>query len=185
MRAVNRTARLAARIALLLALASTSAFLTVRTYLGDEETVYDQGNVSEVVHKGPVTLARVEWKLDSLQPYTTLVDKDGEEVSMDNPAGSTIVVASVTLTPLDGLYMKEGGFTCKADLTDDRGNIWSGQMAFDYPLPTYCSDSDHPFTRNKPAKIAQIYVVPDSAVPHLTGVVIEDLEERRRILITP
>lgn len=183
MTALNRTVRMAAQISLLLSLASSSVYLLEKTYLGDEETVYKEGNISEVA-KGPVTIEHVEWKLDSLKASTTLVDDEGEEISLDKPAGSVIIVATATLTPLDGLYLKDGGFSCKADLRDDRGNVWEGQSAYGYALPTYCADTDHPWKRNKPGKLAQIFVVPKSAVPHLTGIQVESLEERRRVLIT-
>ena len=183
MRVVNRTVRLAAQISLLLALLATSGFLVLRTYLGDEETVFKAGNVTEVVSKRPVTIDHVEWKLDSLVANTKLIDDEGEEISLDAPAGAVIMVATVTLTPLDGLYMKDNGFHCQANLRDDRGNIWEGQNAYGYPLPTFCGDSDHPWTRNKPGKIAQVFVIPASAVPHLTGIQVENLTDRRRVLI--
>jgi len=185
MRLANCAVRLAAQISLLLGLLSTSAFLLTRTYLGDDEQIYNDGAITEVVSKGPVTIDNVEWKLDSLQTYTKLVDDEGEEISLGQPAGAVIIVATATVTPLDGLYMKDNGFSCSADLRDDRGNVWEGQQPYGYPVPTYCSDDDHPFTRNKPAKIAQVYVVPASAVPHLTGIQVENLEERRRVLLTP
>jgi hypothetical protein len=185
MRLANRAVRLAAQISLLLGLLSTSAFLLTRTYLGDDEQIYNDGAITEVVSKGPVTIDNVEWKLDSLQTYTKLVDDEVEEISLCQPAGAVIIFATATVTPLDGLYMKDNGFSCSADLRDDRGNVWEGQQPYGYPVPTYCSDDDHPFTRNKPAKIAQVYVVPASVVPHLTGIQVENLEERRRVLLTP
>ena len=67
---------------------------------------------------------------------------------------------------------------------DDRGNIWKGQQPYGYPLPTYCGDSDHTWTRNKPGKIAQVFVIPASAVPHLTGIQVEAQPKYRRYLIT-
>jgi hypothetical protein len=80
--------------------------------------------------------------------------------------------------------MGSSGFTCEAMLRDDRGNLWKSQSAYGYPLPTYCGDDDHPFTRNKTGRIAQVYVVPQSAVPHLTGIQVEDSVARRRVLLT-
>ena len=186
MRIATRASRLAAQISLLLGLLSTSGYLLTKTYLGDEEQIYNGGVITDVVKGGgPVTIANVEWKLDSLVASTRLVDDEGEEIELGQPSGSVILVATATLTPLDGLYMKDGGFTCKASLRDDRGNVWEGQSAYGYPLPTYCADNDHPWTRNKPGKLAQIFVVPASAVPHLTGIQIENQPEYRRILITP
>lgn len=186
MRVANRAFRLAAQISLLVGLLSTSGFLVTRTYLGDEEQVYNDGTVNEVASKGgPVTIDHVEWKLDSLETYTRLVDDEGEEISMGQPAGAVIIVAKATVTGLDGLYMKDNGFTCSANLHDDRGNVWQAQQAFGYPLPTNCTDDDHPFTRNKPGQVAQIYIVPASAVPHLTGIVVETRDDFRRVLITP
>ena len=185
MRVATRAGRLAAQISLLVGLLSTSGFLLTRTYLGDEETIYKDGAVTDVVKQGPVTIEDVEWKLDSLTAYTKLVDDEGEEITLGQPAGSVILVATVTLTPLDGLYMKDDGFHCEAILRDDRGNVWKGQQAYGYPLPTYCGDTDHPWTRNKPGKLAQIFVIPASAVPHLTGIQVEAQPEYRRYLITP
>jgi hypothetical protein len=180
----HRAVRLAAQISLLVALLATSVFLLLRTYLGDEETVYKGGNVNEVVHQGPVTIGNVEWKLESLQPWTQLVDEDKEKISLSAPAGSVIIVARIAITPRDGLRMGSSGFTCSAVLRDDRGNLWKSQSAYGFPLPTYCGDDDHPFTRNKTGQIAQIYVVPESAVPHISGIQVESLEEFRRVLIT-
>lgn len=81
----HRAVRLTAQISLLVALLATSVFLVLRTYIGDEETVYKAGNVNEVVHQGPVTIGNVEWKLESLQPWTQLVDEEKEKISITAP----------------------------------------------------------------------------------------------------
>lgn len=180
----HRAVRLAAQISLLLALLATSVVLIVRTYLGDEETVYKEGNVNEVVNQGPVVIGDVEWKLESLQPWTELVDEEKEPIRLTKPAGSVILVAKVAITPRDGLKIGSSGFTCEATLRDDRGNLWKSQTPYGFPLPTYCGDTDHPFTRNKTGQVAKIFVVPESAVPHVSGIQVENLEERRRVLIT-
>jgi hypothetical protein len=180
-----RAVRLAAQISLLLALLSTSAFLLLRTYLGDEEKVYKDGQITEVTKQGPVTIGDVEWKLVALQPWTQLVDAEKKPIQLDDqPAGSVVIVARIEITPRDGLRMDSNGFSCEAKLRDDRGNVWKGQSAYGFALPTYCGDEDHPFTRNKTGQLAQIYVVPKSAVPHLSGIQVENLEDRRRVLIT-
>ncbi|MFI5710277.1 hypothetical protein [Kribbella sp. NPDC051620] len=176
----QRALRLAAQIALLTALAATSAVLLLRPYLGDQDKMYRQGAVTEVVAQGPVTIADMRWKLESLEVYTQLVDKEKEKISLDQPAGSVVVVAKIALTPLAG-GSKLG---CSATLRDDRGNLWKGQYASDYELPTSCSDDDHPFVRDKTGTLAQVYVVPESAVPHLTGVQVENLAEYQRVLLT-
>jgi hypothetical protein len=187
MRLANRAARLAAQISLLLALLATSGYLVVRTYLGDEETVYEAGNVLEIARDGgPVTIDNVKWKLNSLQPYTRIADKDGEEIGMGVIPGSVLIVAIVTVTPLEGLYLKDNGFSCSASLRDDRGNVWKPAMnTSDWKLPTYCSDDEFPMKLNTPRQIAQMYVVPKSAVPHLVGITVEDSASYRRVLITP
>ena len=185
MSSLNRASRLGAQISLLLALVATGTYVLLRPYLDDQERLYDQGRVDEIVKQGPLTIGHVEWKLDSLKAYTKLIDDEGEEISMGQPAGSVIMVATLTVTPREGLYLKDHGFSCSATLRDDRGNNWAGQQPFDFPLPTFCSDDDHPFTMDKPGQVAQVYVVPASAVPHLTGLVLENLDERRRVLLTP
>jgi hypothetical protein len=38
--------------------------------------------------------------------------------------------------------------------------------------------------RNRTAQLAQVYVVPKSAVPHLVGITTESSDERRRVLLT-
>ena len=83
----NRLLRLTAQISLLIALLGVSAFLLLRVYLDDEENVYDNGAVTEVVGPGPATIGLVEWKLDSLQPYTKLVDDKEKAIDLDQPAG--------------------------------------------------------------------------------------------------
>lgn len=188
MRGLNRAARLTAQISLLLALIATSAYLLTRTYLGDEEQVWNQGNVNEKVgNGGPVTIGHVEWKLDSLQPYTRIVDDKQEEIGVGAPAGSVLMIAKLTATPREGLYLKDGGFSCGADLLDDRGNVWSAtSITDDWELPTSCFGSDDvKFELNKPGQIAQVYVIPASAVPHVIGVSMQTREGFRRVLITP
>ena len=185
MSSLNRASRLGAQISLMLALVATGTYVMLRPYLDDQERLYDQGRIDQVVKHGPLTIGNVEWKLDSLKAYTKLIDDEGEAISMDQPAGSVILVATLTVTPREGLYLKDHGFSCKAVLRDDRGNTWQTQQPYGFPLPTYCSDDDHPFTMDKPGQVAQVFVVPASAVPHLTGLVVEDLDERRRVLITP
>ncbi|HEY0619186.1 MAG TPA: hypothetical protein VGD15_16405 [Kribbella sp.] len=181
---MNRTVRLTAQISLLLTLLALSAFLLSRTYLGDAERVYRDGAVTEVAGQGPVTIGKVRWNLDSLQPYTQLADSERKKIELEQPAGSVVIVVTASITPLDGLKMGSSGFTCTAMLRDDRGNLWQSQSASGYFLPTYCGDDDHPFTRNKTGRIAQIYVVPQSAVPHLSGIQVESTEEQRRVLLT-
>jgi hypothetical protein len=181
---MNRAIRLTAQASVLLTLLALSAFLLLRTYLGDEERAYNDGAVTEVVGREPVTIGKVRWKLDSLQPYTQLADAEHKKIDLEQPAGSVIILVTASITPLDGLKMGSSGFTCSALLRDDRGNLWKSQSAYGYPLPTYCGDDDHPFTRNKTGRIAQVYVVPQSAVPHLSGIQVENSEEQRRVLLT-
>jgi hypothetical protein len=188
MRRLNRAARLAAQISLLVALMSASGYLLTRVYLGDEEQVWNQGNVNELVQGGgPVTIEHVEWKLDSLQPYTKLVDDDGEVISMGAPAGSVVMVAKMTATPREGIYLKDGGFSCSANLRDDRGNVWApASSTSDWELPTSCFGGDDvKFELNKPGQIAHVYVIPADAVSHVTGLSIETRDGFRRVLITP
>ena len=40
-----------------------------------------------------MTIGQVEWKLDSLQPYTDWSTRSGEEIGMDAPAGCVVIVA--------------------------------------------------------------------------------------------
>lgn len=185
MTGASRAARLAAQISLLLVLLATSCFLMLKTYLGDPEQNFNDGAINQVVDKGPVTAGRVGYQLDALTVYTRLVDEDGEEVKVLRPAGSVIVVAQLRVTPLDGLRMKDGGFLCFASLRDDRGNEWATTNAFKFVIPTSCSDSDHPLTRNKASKIAQVFVVPQEALPHLQGVLVVNRDGYERFLITP
>jgi hypothetical protein len=181
---MNRAIRLTAQASVLLTLLALSAFLLLRTYLGDEERVYRDGAVTEVAGRQPVTIGKVRWKLDSLKPYTQLADAEHKKIDLEQPAGSVIILVTASITPLDGLKMGSTGFPCSAMLRDDRGNLWKSKSAYGYPLPTYCGDDDHPFTRNKTGRIAQVYVVPQSAVPHLSGIQVENSEEQRRVLLT-
>jgi hypothetical protein len=183
----SRAFRWTAQISLLLALLGVSAYLTVHNYLGDEEQVYKEGAVTEVVGHGPVTIEKVRWQLDSMAPYTRLVNTDKKEIEIDDhPPGSVIILVTVSVTPLDGLRMNDGGFTCEAKLRDDRGNVWEDTDAFGYALATYCGDDDRPIKRNQTGKIAKVFVVPASAVPHLVGIQVEDQDQFvwRRVLLT-
>jgi hypothetical protein len=181
---MNRTLRLTAQVSLLLTLLALSAFLLLRTYLGDTERIYNDGAVTEVVGHGPVTIGKVRWQLDSLLPYTRLADADHKKIDLEQPAGSVVIVVTASITPLDGLKMGASGFTCSAMLRDDRGNVWKAKSPYGLSLPTYCGDDQHPFTRNKTGRIAQVYVVPQSAVPHLSGIQVESTSETRRVLLT-
>ncbi|GAA3079369.1 hypothetical protein JOF29_004944 [Kribbella aluminosa] len=181
----SRVSRMVIQITLLLALLGVGTFVLLRPYLSDDEGLYKQGRIDQVVSEGPVTIANVEWKLDSLKVYTKILNGDGEPIELDGPAGTVVVLATITVTPKPGLYLKDHGFTCDAVLRDDKGNTWKDQQAYGYPLPTYCGDSDHPFTMDKPAKIAKIFVVPRSDVPNLVGLTTEDFYVHKRVLITP
>jgi hypothetical protein len=177
----RRVLRLAAQISLLVALAGTSTVLLLRPYLDDDgERIYRQGTVSEVAQQGPVTIDHVQWKLESLEVYTQLVNTEKKKITLDQPAGSVVILAKIAITPLAGT----SGLSCSAKLRDDRGNLWENQAAFDFALPTSCNDDEHPFALNKTGQLAQVYVVPESAVPHLTGVQVENQREYRRVLIT-
>jgi hypothetical protein len=181
----GRASRLVVQVSLLVALLAVAAFVMLQPYLSDEERIFEEDRIDEVVSQGPVTVQSIEWKLDSLKAYTSLVDEEGKEISVDAPAGSVIVVAEFTVTPRKGLLIKERGFSCEAKLVDSKGNIWDDQLVSGYSLPTYCGDSDHPRTMDKPGKVAQVYVVPKSSVPDLTGVTVEDFYIHRRVLLTP
>jgi hypothetical protein len=183
MTANNVLVRRISQVSLLLVLLSLSAYLLLRTYLDDEEQRYKAGTVTEVVGRGPVEIGHINWKLDSMQAYTKLVDDQKKPIDLDVPAGSMIVLVKISITPLDGLWINNG-FSCEAMLRDDRGNTWKGQEAYGLALPTFCSDDDHPIERNRTAQIAQVYVVPKSAVPHLVGITTEHLEDFRRVLLT-
>jgi hypothetical protein len=171
------------QLALLFILLGLSAYLTLRPHLGNKEGAWEEGAITEVSHRGPVTVGHITWKLDSLQAYTVLVDDEKEPIDLDVPAGATIIVAKASLTPGEGLRIDDG-FSCTTQLRDDRGNTWEPQNAFGFPLPTYCGDEDHPFPRNQTRQLAQVYVVPKSAVPHLLGISTEDREDLRRVLLT-
>ncbi|NIK55456.1 hypothetical protein [Kribbella shirazensis] len=181
----SRVSRLIVQVSVMVALLAVGMFVMLQPYLSDEERLYEEDRIDEVVSRGPVTLQSIEWKLDSLKVHTALVDEDGKEITVDAPAGSVIVVAEFTVTPRKGLLLKERGFSCEAKLVDSKGNIWDDQMVSGYPLPTYCGDSDHPRTMDEPGKVAQVYIVPKSTVPNLTGVTVEDFYIHRRVLLTP
>ncbi|MGC4936839.1 hypothetical protein [Kribbella sp. DT2] len=186
MRVSDRSLQLVAKISLLVALASLSAFLLVRTYLGDPEAVYKEGTVTETVSKGPVTLDQARWQLGTMQVYTQLVDEDQEKVSLENNVpGSVVVAVHLAVTPLPGVdQLSSGGFVCETQLRDDRGNIWKNQDVATELGPTSCSDDEHPMKLNQPNKLVKLYVVPASAVPHLVGIQVGSTNEFRRVLIT-
>ncbi|GAB2560002.1 hypothetical protein [Kribbella endophytica] len=186
MRVPDRLPQLAAKISLLIALASLSAFMLVRTYLGNPETIYKLGTVTDTVAKGPVEIENARWQLGSMQVYTQLVDEDQEKVTLENNVpGSVVVAVHLAVTPLDGIdRMSGGGFVCETQLRDDQGNTWKNQDVATELGPASCSDDDHPMKQNQPNKLVKLYVVPASAVPHLVGIQVGSLDEYRRVLIT-
>lgn len=185
MKLASRASRLAVQISLLIALLGVGTFTVLHPYLSDSERLYGEGRIDEVVKQGPVTVQNIEWKLDSMKVYTAILNEDGEAIELDAPAGSTYVLATLTVTPLKGLQLDDKGFSCDAKLHDSKGNTWDDTQATGYPLPTFCGDDDHPFTIDKPGKVAKVYIVPKSAVPNLTGLTVEDFYVHRRVLITP
>jgi hypothetical protein len=186
MRLSDRALQLTARVSLLIALASLSAFLLVRTYLGSPETIFKEGTVTETVSRGPVTLEKVRWHLGTMQVYTHLADEDRRKVVLDNNVpGSVVVAVHLAVTPLDGVdELSSGGFLCETHLRDDRGNIWKNQDVATELGPSSCSDDDHPLKLNQPNKLVKLFVVPADAVPHLVGVQVAAPYEYRRALIT-
>lgn len=185
MNLASRASRLVVQASLMVGLLGLGSFTMLHPYLSDDEQLYKQGRVDEVVSQGPVTVQSIEWKLDSLKAYTSILNEDGEAIELDAPAGSIFMLATLTVTPRKGLMLKDQGFSCDALLRDSKGNTWDDTLATGYPLPTFCGDDDHPFTMDKPAKIAKVYIVPKSAVPNLVGLVVEDFYIHRRVLITP
>lgn len=183
---MNRAVRLAAQLSLLLVLLSTCVYLILRTYLADEETIHKEGHVSEIhEHGGPVTIGDIEWKLESLQPYQHLVDKEGKKAEVDQPAGAVLMVAILSVTPREGTKVDDDGFNCDAKLRDDKGNVWDDTGVYSYSLPTYCGDNDTKWALDKTSKVAKIFVIPGKLAPGVLGIEVESLRERRRALITP
>lgn len=187
MTASARAVEVISRVALLLALVAAAAYLMIGPYLDDTEET-EQKAVTRVVQTGPVAVNdEVQWKLLSLRAYTRLVGKDGKEVSLDVPSGATIVVAELSAKSLPGARVTKSGFTCTVELRDDRGNTWPEQSPFGLATPTMCSDYDKPFKPGVEGKVAKVFVVPKSAVPHLIGVVAPPVgsPSDNRVLITP
>ncbi len=185
MNLASRASRLVVQSSLMVALMGLGVFSVVHPYLSDDEDLYKQGRIDEVVSQGPVTVQDIEWKLDSMKAYTAILNEDGEAIQLDAPAGSIFVLATLTVTPRKGLQLDDQGFSCDADLRDSKGNTWEDTQATGYPLPTFCGDDDHPFTMDKPGKVAKVYIVPKSVVPDLIGLTVEDFYIHRRVLITP
>jgi hypothetical protein len=182
-----RAVAVASRVALLVTLLGLSVYLTVRPTLASEDTFEKGSPITEVVKRGPVVIEDVEWKLDSLQVYTQLVGERNETVEVDVPDNAIIVLAKLSLTPTDRARLDDG-FYCEPDLADDRGNYWEDESVFGIDLPTYCGDDDLKVERGKTVKVAKVYVVPKSAVPHLIGLVTPETgntSAERRVLITP
>lgn len=186
MTASGRLVTLTSRFALLLTLVVAAVYLMTSPYLDDTQTT-EENEVTGVVRAGPVAVnGEVEWELLSLRAYTRLVKKDGKQATIDVPSGATIVVAELSAKALAGAKVDEDGFLCAVELRDDRGSTWPEQGVFGLPTPTSCSDFEHPFKRGVAGKVAKVFVVPKSAVPHLTGVVAPPVGTRsdNRVLIT-
>jgi hypothetical protein len=183
----SRAVTLVSQLALLLMLLSLSVFITVRAVLGDQDTFEKQIPITQVTKKGPATVDDVVWQLESLQVYTRLVNADKEPVDADVPDGAVIVKAVVKLTATDRTRINDG-FTCDAQLRDDRGNVWSTADVFGIELPTFCGDSDLTIVRGTPFKVAKIYFIPKEAVPHIVGLITpgtDNSSAEHRLLLTP
>lgn len=182
-----RVVGLVSRVALLLCLVAIATWLTVRTVLGDEDTFEKSSPITEVVKGGPVTVQNVVWKLDSLKAYVRLINEETqEEADVDIPDNAIAVMATFTLTPTERTRIDDGIY-CNTNLVDDRGNVWKEESVFGIQYPTFCGDDDLNIKRGVPFKIAKVYVVPKSAVPHLRGVITppdDETSAEERVLIT-
>lgn len=175
------------RFALLVLLAAVAVHLTMRTELADQDTWQKESPITQVVRHGPAEVDEVEWTLDSLKVYTRLLDDRKEEVDVDVPAGAVIVMAVLTLKTTERTIISDA-FTCNAELIDDRGNVWEDADVFGITLPTFCGDDDLDVKRGVPFKVAKVYVIPKSAVPHVTGLITPESGNTsvdRRVLLTP
>jgi hypothetical protein len=185
---VNSILRQTARVAVVVALLSTSVWTVFQPSL-DEAVKRREEAVTEVVRKGPVAVDEIQWTLDSLRIYSRLADADGEKIDLDVPPGAVIVVAMLGVKPLAGLKMNNG-FTCDAELIDDENNVWkAADSIFGTAVPTYCGDDDHPIKRGQTGKVMKVFVVPRSSVPKLLGVITPPTGEggypEKRVLIRP
>jgi hypothetical protein len=184
---MTRALSLAARIAVLVALVAATVWSIFQPALGAAEKEKDT-TITEVVTKGPVEVGEIQWTLESLRVYTRLADTEGKEVDINVPAGASIVVALMDVKPLDGLVMKDDGFSCDTQLVDDQDNIWKEEgSVYGLTLPTGCADEDHPFTRGKAGKVLKVFVVPAKSVPRLVGLItptIGTLNPEKRVLIS-
>ena len=183
----SRAVTLVSRFALLLALLSLSVFLAVRTVLGSQDTFEQEIPITQVAKKGPATVDDVVWELESLQVYTRLVNQDKEPVDAKVPDGAVIVKAVLKLTATDRTRIDDG-FTCDAQLRDDRGNVWESESVFGIGLPTFCGDSDLKIVRGKPFKVAKVYFIPKQAVTHIVGLITPGTDSssaEERLLLTP
>jgi hypothetical protein len=183
----SRALTLVSRFALLLMLLSLSVFLAVRAVLGSQDTFEQEIPVTQVAKKGPATVDNVVWELDSLQVYTRLVNENKEPVDADVPDGAVIVKAVLKLTATDRTRLDDG-FTCDAQLRDDRGNVWEDEDVFGIGLPIFCGDDDLKIVRGKPFKVAKVYFIPKEAVPHIVGLITpgtDNSSAEERLLLTP
>jgi hypothetical protein len=168
---MTRVLNLATRITFLIALLALTVWTIYEPTLTEANKRREEA-ITRVVPKGPVDIEGSEWTLESMQVYTRLVDDQRKPVSLDVPAGASIVVAVVAIKPLVGLNMDDGGFSCDAELVDNQNNFWKEQSSvYGLSMPTYCSDDDHPFTRGKANKVMKVFVIPTAAVPNILGVV--------------
>lgn len=179
---------LAGRIALVLCLFALAVYFVVRPFLGDDyENMQRAKTINRVVERGgPATVDGIEWKVNSMKAYTRLLDTDREAIDLDVPAGAIIVVVDATVKADKTVVVDSDGYACNAELVDDRGNRWEEKSAYDYPTPTSCNASDNPAEREVPYKVAKVFVVPKSAVPHLLGIIVPpETRTEQRTLIRP
>ncbi|WP_328989724.1 hypothetical protein OG394_26145 [Kribbella sp. NBC_01245] len=183
-----RVLDLAGRIALVLCLFALSVYFVVRPFLGDDyENMQRAKAINQVVERGgPVKVDGIEWKVNSMKAYTRLLNEDREAIDLDVPAGAIVVVVEATVTADKTVVVDGEGYSCNAELADDRGNRWEEKSAYGYTMPTYCTNSDNPAKREVPFKVAKIFLVPKSAVPHLLGIIVPpETRTEQRTLIRP
>lgn len=121
-----RVLDLAGRIALVLCLFALSVYFVVRPFLGDDyENMQRAKAINQVVERGgPVKVDGIEWKVNSMKAYTRLLNEDREAIDLDVPAGAIVVVVEATVTADKTVVVDGEGYSCNAELADDRGNRW-------------------------------------------------------------
>lgn len=118
-----------------------------------------------------VTLGGSSYRVDGFSARTSFPNQDPKEPAVKAPAGSMLVLVTVTTEILDRSINPKTHY-CSASLRDDRGRTWDTEPDIAYsikrPEAVSCNGtSDHDIVPGRPLQVGFGFLVPATAADRL------------------